>query len=202
MTTPHERRPGAADVDVRPLPLNDADGHTGPGAWHSVGTIPGDSATAITWEFSDSSHPGALYAGAENTRRRSVLLSFDSTNSGTFPAFEQQEPEPFCLTGFNGVEAGQARVFAGSIFGKTGPVDFGADILGAELRINPHEEFVFVIDQGYEHALLTITGKVYLEDIALEPETMGFVHDGTKTLHVINAGDETATAILLGGSVN
>lgn len=198
MTTPHERRPGAADVDVRPLPLNDADGHTGPGAWHSVGTIPGDDKTAITWEFSADSHPGVLYSGAENTRHRSVLLSLD-TNRGHSPGFDQKEPEPFSLTGFNGVEAGEARVFAGSIFGKTGPVDFGADVLAAELRIHPHEEFVFVIDQGYEHALLNITGEVFLEDIPLEPETMGFVDEGTTTLHVINAGDETATAILLGG---
>lgn len=199
MTTPHERRPGAADVDVRPLPIPS---HTGPGAWHSVGTLPDDGAAAITWEFTDGRHAGVLRSGAQNTERRSVLLSVDSTNDGSIPPFDQQKLCAFSLTSFNGVEAGEARVFAGTIFGQTGPVDLGAEVIGAELRIHPLEEFVFVIDQSYAHALLTITGDLYLEDISLEPETMGFVEPGTKTLHVINAGDETALAILLGGNVD
>lgn len=199
MTTPHERRPGAADVDVRQLPIPS---HTGPGAWHSVGTVPENHATAITWEFSDASRPGVLYYGAQNTECLSVLLSVDTPHNWRTPEFDQQTPEPFRLTSFNGVEAGTARVFAGSIFGQTGPVDFGSGILGAELRIHPHEEFVFVIDQSYAHALLAITGDLFLEDISLKPETMGFVQEGTKTLHVINAGEETALAILLGGNVD
>lgn len=199
MTTPQERRPGAADVDVRPLPIEP---HTGPGAWHSIGTLPDDNAIAITWEFSDDENPGVLHAGAQNTGRRSLLLSLDSLNSGAHPDFEQQLPTSFSLTGFNTNEAGEARVFAGSIFGQTGPVDFGADILAAELRIKPHEEFVFVIDQKYAHAVLNVHGDLYLEDISLEPETVGFTNPGVKTLHIINAGDEPALAVLLGGNVD
>ncbi|WKK60572.1 hypothetical protein QYQ98_05750 [Corynebacterium sp. P3-F1] len=199
MTTPHERRPGAADVDVRQLPIPS---HTGPGAWHSVGTVPHNDALTITWEFSGDKNPGVLHPGAENTERRSVLLCVDSSHNWDPQGFEQQEPDAFRLTSFNGVEAGEARVFAGSIFGKSSPIDFGAEILGAELRIRPHEEFVFVIDQGYSHALLNITGNLFLEDIALEPETMGFVKEGTTTLHVINAGDDEAVAILLGGGAH
>lgn len=199
MTTPHERRPGAADVDVRPLPIPS---HTGPGAWHSVGTLPGDEALALTWEFSDDSHPGVLHPGAKNTERRSVLLGLDSGDLGGETFSSPQEPEPFRLTSFNGVEAGQARVFAGTLFGRTGSVDLGREVVAAELRIHPHEEFVFVIDQQYAHALLAVAGDLYLEDISLAPETMGFVREGTKTLHVINAGDETALAILLGGNVH
>lgn len=199
MTTPQERRPGAADVDVRPLPI---DPHTGPGAWHSIGTLPDDNAIAVTWEFSDDENPGILHAGAQNTGRRSLLLCLDSPNGGVHPDFEQQLPASFSLTGFNTNEAGEARVFAGSIFGQTGPVDFGADILAAELRIKPHEEFVFVIDGKYAHALLNVHGDLYLEDISVQPETVGFTNQGVKTLHIINAGDETALAVLLGGSVD
>lgn len=186
-------------MDIRPLPIS---GHTGPGAWHSVGRLPDEGATAITWEFSDESQPGVLYFGAQNTERRSALLSLDLSNNRALQAFDQHTPDSFSLTSFNGVEAGEARVFAGTIFGKTGPVDLGADVVGAELRIHPHEEFVFVIEQAYAHALLAIAGDLYLEDISLAPETMGFVQEGTKTLHVINAGDDSALAILLGGNVH
>lgn len=199
MTTPQERRPGAADVDVRPLPIEP---HTGPGAWHSIGTLPADGATAITWEFSDSENAGVLYHGAENTERRSVLLSIDSDNNGEAPASKQEIPDSFTLTGFNTSDAGEARVFAGTIFGQTGPVDLGADVIAAELRILPHEEFVFVVDQDYAHAVLNITGDVYLEDVSLAPETVGFTQKGVKTLHIINAGDEPALAVLLGGIVD
>lgn len=199
MTTPQERRPGAADVDVRPLPIAP---HTGPGAWHSIGSLPETRAITITWEFSDAEHPGVLYSGAENTARPSVLLSLDLPDGGDFHDFEQEEPNAFTLTGFNTAEAGEARVFAGSIFGQTGPVDFGTAAVAAELRILPHEEFVFVVDEKFAYAVLNISGDLYLEDISLEPETMGFTNAGEKTLHIINAGDEPAVAVLLGGNVD
>lgn len=199
MTTPEERRPGAADVDVRPLPLSSP---TGPGAWHSVGTLPGEGATAITWELSDGQAPGVLYPGAVNTERRSVLFGIDLHDNGFTPEFEKVEPEAFTLTGFNTSKAGEARVFAGSLFGKTSPADLPGDVVGAELRIDPHEEFVFVVDRDFAHALLAVSGDLYLEDISLAPETIGFVKKGEKTLHIINADDDTAVALLLGANVD
>ena len=45
-------------------------------------------------------------------------------------------------------------------------------------------------------------GDLYLEDISVQPETVGFTNQRVKTLHIINAGDETALAVLLGGSVD
>lgn len=192
MTTPHERRPGAADVDVRPLPLNTP---IGPGAWHSVGTRPAPDATAITWELTDSQQPGRLFSGAKNTKRRSVLLGIAGEQTGDFDTFT---PEPFTLTGFNAVEAGEARVFAGSIFGQSAPVDFPGSVVAAELRIKPHEEFVFVIDSSLAHAVLSIDHELFLEDISLQPETMGFVNEGVRTLHIINPGGNPALAVVLG----
>lgn len=194
MTTPHERRPGAADVDVRELPLR---GHIGPGAWHSVGTRPGADATAITWELTDEDTSGQLLAGAQNTDGRSVLLGISGTTDRSFESFA---PEPFTLTSFNGASAGEARVFAGSIFGQSSPVNFGVDIVAAELRIEPHEEFVFVVDKDHAHAVLSIDREIFLEDISLKPETIGFVNESVKTLHIINPGDVPASALLLGGT--
>lgn len=192
MTTPHERRPGAADVDVRPLPLNTP---IGPGAWHSVGSRPEPGNTAITWELTDSQHPGRLFFGAKNTERRSVLLGISGERTEHFDAFS---PEPFTLSGFNGVEAGEARVFAGSIFGQSSPVDFPGSVIAAELRIKPHEEFVFVIDSSLAHAVLSVDQELFLEDISLHAETMGYVNEGVRTLHIINPGDDPALALVLG----
>lgn len=191
----------AADVDVRSLPLRGRS----IGAWCSVGE-PGASTgneQTLTWVLSGDGEgqDGVLLPGARELNRPVVYVSYTlDGHQGTLRRFDSFTPEPFSLLSFSGTSAGQARVLVGTLFGRTSPVDTPQPLVGAELRIYPGAEFVFMVDPHLSYGVVALTEGIVVENIALEPATVGVPQAGTQTIHIVNTSEETAGAIVLGGA--
>lgn len=184
----------AAEVKVRSLPLSI-------GPWRV--SRPGNANNqTFTWLFSGegSGDNGALFSGAQDFTRRGIQLALAQPQDERAPRrFDSFVPEPFTLLSFSGTSAGEARVFVGSLFGQTSPVETAYPAIGAELRIYPGAEFVFMVTPEFEHALLALSDGLVLENVPLETSTIGCTQQGVKTLHIVNDSEESALAILLGG---
>lgn len=188
----------AAEVEIRSLPLRGRS----IGAWCSVGE-PGPSTgneQTITWLLSGGAD-GVVFPGARDLKYPSIHLSF-ALGGATPQRFDAFEPEPFDLLSFSGKTAGQARVFVGTLFGQVSPIETPEPLVGAELRIYPGAEFVFMVDEELVHGVLALDEGLYLENIPLSPATVGVTQQGTKTLHIVNSSESTASAIVLGGTVS
>lgn len=189
----------AAAVDVRTLPLKSTIG-----PWCAVGEtgLTGTNEQTLTWMFSsENGGEGAILPGTQGSGRPNIQLGLALPDGAPAPKrFESFEPEPFSLLSFSGKSAGEARVFIGELFGQSSPVEVPSPGIGAELRIYPGAEFVFMVNPEFEHGLLALSDGLALENISLSPTTIGLTQTGTKTLHVVNESDESALAILLGGT--
>lgn len=189
--TPPTPRPGAAEVTFRRLPL--ADGETFSG-WTSARAA-NPNKHVVTWVSSQ----GALLAGAHSLRTGFQLGIVDNACTPTTMDFGEFSPEPFSLVGFGGVKAGEGRVFVGKLFGQTSPVETARPMLGAQLRVEPGAEFVFVVDEAFTHGMIALDTGLFLENASLDPATIAITRPGAKTLNVVNAADRPVSAILLGG---
>ncbi|MFD4723287.1 pirin family protein [Streptomyces sp. NPDC058423] len=96
-------------------------------------------------------------------------------------------------------DGAEARVFLGSLLGRTSPVRTFTPLLGAEIVIEPHATLALAVDATFEHGLLVDTGDVRLIDTVLRPAELGYVPRGTDTLTMVNEAEAPARAVLLGG---
>lgn len=169
-------------VDFLPLPLRR---HGSISAWREIGGATGDT---LTWRN------GAVTPGAHGP----VELSLEH---GTVAPFDAYEPPVFDMLSFTGDPAGEARVFIGSLFGQTSPLETRTPVVGAELRIYPGAKVVFVVDESFEHGIVALNDGLLLSDdeLLLNPNTIAFVPAGEKTLYLQNTGNETLSALLIGG---
>ncbi|WP_291314403.1 pirin family protein [Corynebacterium sp. UBA2622] len=116
------------------------------------------------------------------------------------PGLAHFTPEPFRLTGLKPpASAGEARVFAGTLFGRTSPLTTHTPLVGAELRVAPGQEFVMWVDTSFEHGLLVDAPGLQLEGIDIPARAIGYTGVGEQTLTVTNTTDREIRAILLGG---
>ena len=190
--TPPEPRPGAAKVIFRRLPM--ADGETF-GGWTSARAA-NPNKQVLTWV----SGTETLLAGAHAFATTSFQLGI--TDSACTPAtldFGKFSPKPFSLVGFDSGVAGEGLVFVGKLFGQQSPVQTARPMLGAELRVKPGAEFVFVVDETFTHGMIALDKGLFLENESLNPATIAITRPGAKTLNVVNASDRVVSALLLGG---
>ncbi|WBP85063.1 pirin family protein [Kitasatospora cathayae] len=110
--------------------------------------------------------------------------------------FHHHAPEPVALDG------GEARVFLGTLAGRTSPVPTFTPLLGAELTLHPHATVILTVDPAFEHGVLVDRGEVRLADTAtvLHHGDLGYLSPGPSTLAVTNTTDAPARLILLGGT--
>ncbi len=124
----------------------------------------------------------------------------ESARGTAEPGLEHVTPVPFRLTGLTPpASAGEARVFAGTLFGRTSPLTTHTPIVGAELRVAPGQEFVMWVDPTYEHGLLADDTGLQLEGIDIPRRAIGYTGVGEQTLTVRNTADHEVRALLLGG---
>ncbi|MBO4260163.1 pirin family protein, partial [Streptomyces griseorubiginosus] len=107
--------------------------------------------------------------------------------------FQHHVPKPVSVDG------AELRVFLGSLAGSTSPVRSFTPLLGAELILEPQATVRLDVDPAFEHGLLVDAGDVRLLGTVLHPADLGYVPRGTGTLTLVNASDEPARTILLGG---
>ncbi|MFJ4523642.1 pirin family protein [Streptomyces sp. NPDC088810] len=108
--------------------------------------------------------------------------------------FQHHVPEPVRTDG------AEIRVFLGALAGAASPVPTFTPLLGAEIVLEPHAALTLAVDPGFEHGLLVDRGAVRLADVHLKPAELGYVHPGPGTLTLTNESDDTARAVLLGGT--
>ncbi|QMU13050.1 pirin family protein [Streptomyces pristinaespiralis] len=109
------------------------------------------------------------------------------------PDFQHHVPDPVAL------DAGEARVFLGSLAGVTSPVRTFTPLLGAELSVAPGAGVTLDVDPGFEHGVLVDTGDVVMDGTALRPTELGYAGPGRTTLTLTNQAPVAARLILLGG---
>lgn len=107
--------------------------------------------------------------------------------------FQHHVPDPVAL------DAGEARVFLGSLAGVTSPVRTFTPLLGAELSVAPGAGVTLDVDPGFEHGVLVDTGDVLMDGTALRPTELGYAGPGRTTLTLTNQAPVAARLILLGG---
>ncbi|MER7668137.1 pirin family protein [Kitasatospora sp. NPDC096128] len=108
--------------------------------------------------------------------------------------FHHHVPEAVTLDG------GEARVFLGTLAGRTSPVPTFTPLLGAELTLAPHATVTLTVDPAFEHGVLVDHGEVRLADADLHPGDLGYLAPGPTTLTLTNTADAPARLVLLGGT--
>jgi redox-sensitive bicupin YhaK (pirin superfamily) len=109
-------------------------------------------------------------------------------------AFQHHVPEPARVDG------AEIRVFLGSLAGDTSPVRTFTPLLGAEIILEPRAAIALAVDPAFEHGVLVDAGPVKAAGTLLHPAELGYVPPGIDTLELVNATDEPARTILLGGA--
>ncbi|MGW4569169.1 pirin family protein [Streptomyces sp. NPDC004561] len=111
----------------------------------------------------------------------------------TGPDFEHHVPEPVRLDG------AVVRVFLGSLAGSVSPVRTFTPLLGAEITLDPHAALTLAVDPAFEHGVLVDQGDVRAAGTLLRPAELGYVPEGSGTLHLVNESGAPARVVLLGG---
>ncbi|MEV0679133.1 pirin family protein [Actinosynnema sp. NPDC050436] len=107
--------------------------------------------------------------------------------------FQHHRPEPVELPGAT------ARVFLGSLAGRTSPVRTFTPLLGAELVLAPGAVLAPAVDPAHEHAVLVDQGEVELSGVRVARAELGYAAPGREVLHLANPGRSAARVVLLGG---
>ncbi|PPK63097.1 pirin family protein [Actinokineospora auranticolor] len=135
-----------------------------------------------------------------STRTTKVLhgvqlwVALPDAHRHTARAFEHYVPDEFALDGAT------AKVFLGTLAGKTSPVSTFMPLLGAELVLAPGTELLLEVDPSFEHGVLLDTGRLRLSDVELAPAELGYLASGAPCLRLANPGGTPARALLLGGT--
>ncbi|CUW25950.1 pirin family protein [Streptomyces reticuli] len=135
-----------------------------------------------------------------STPRTTVLhgvqlwVALPEEHRATARDFRHYVPEPVRTDG------AEISVFLGSLAGAASPVPTFTPLLGAEIVLRPRATVTLAVDPAFEHGLLVDRGTVRLADALLDPAELGYVHPGPRTLTLANESDDTARAVLLGGT--
>ncbi|WP_432152960.1 pirin family protein [Streptomyces tricolor] len=135
-----------------------------------------------------------------STPRTTVLhgvqlwVALPEEHRATARDFRHYVPEPVRTDG------AEISVFLGSLAGAASPVPTFTPLLGAEIVLRPRVTVTLAVDPAFEHGLLVDRGTVRLADALLAPAELGYVHPGPRTLTLANESDDTARAVLLGGT--
>ena len=137
-----------------------------------------------------------------STDATGVRLDAVLPHSSNLPAsgmLEVYQPDPFTLRGVTTAVSGEARVFVGSMFGQTSPVETFSPLVAAELRIAPGAEIAVVLEESFEYGLLACTEGIAVQQVAVPYGSVGYTEPGARTLGVKNTSDDWARGVLLGG---
>lgn len=170
---------------------------TGPwrGVAFLVGTDAPDDAPAdcvsLMWR-----HDGtARLAGPLERAQAQVLIDASQTPEQS----KRARPEPFALRNVTTTVAGEGFVFAGELFGQTGPIETPDEIVVAQLTLAPDTEVAFEVREDFEYALIAPDGDLTLNGDSVPERAVGQVGTGHKHLGVINCSPNIAHALLIGG---
>jgi quercetin 2,3-dioxygenase len=91
------------------------------------------------------------------------------------------------------------HVFLGSLAGATSPATAFSPIVGAQVDLPPFSRIELPVDPGFEHGVLLDRGSLSIDGDPLPVSHLAFRDTGCDSL-LLEAGEDGATAILIGGA--
>ena len=138
------------------------------------------------------SHSEVSTAATTTLHGAQLWLALPDSDRFTDPDFAHHVPDP--VTG----DGHEARVFLGSLLGRTSPVATYTPLLGAELRLDPGTTLRLEVDPTFEHGVLVDAGALSVAGTEAKPADLAFVPPGSPTLE-LTSYDEPVRLLLLGG---
>lgn len=134
------------------------------------------------------------FSTAETTALHGVQLWYAFPDEARFsePGLESFHPEPVEGDGF------RARVFLGSLLGRTSPVSTFIPLTGAEIRLEPYARVRIPVPADHEHGVLQVVGPPLVDGVEIPHGGIGYVAAGRSSVEV-SAGASPATILFLGG---
>lgn len=189
-----------------------ADTHTQPGhqsfIWVAGGQAELHSGEVVegleAGEVASVIAPGSTTVRAEAARgSRCVRLDAQLLAKAALPTnttLELFAPQPFALRSVTTRVSGEARVFAGEMFGQTSPVETAGDLVAAEIRVAPGAEIAFTLNPEFEYGLLAVSHGLRLQNVDVPAGEVTSTEAGTSTWGVKNTSEAWAHAVIFGGA--
>lgn len=117
------------------------------------------------------------------------------------PTFAHHRPEPLTGTGF------AVSVFLGSLtvlqdhgadLHSSSPVATHTELLGAEIRLEPHTSIRVAVKAKHEHGVLLDSGTLHVGVDELPVDHLAYLPTGTQEI-TLTSGDQPVLALLIGG---
>ncbi|MGV0346765.1 hypothetical protein [Corynebacterium coyleae] len=172
--------------------------HTGP--WRASTCLLGLSGphdapvglASLTWR-----HNGSLRTGDDLDRPQGQMF----IEADALPARQQiAEPEAFPLRTVTTRTAGEAYVFIGEMFGRTGTIETNQPCVAAQLTIAPETELAITLNPDFEYAFVAVDGDLAVNRTPVPGFPVGLVDTGHRTMGLENRSDPLAHVLILGGA--
>ena len=171
----------------------------GLGPWRGVAFLqghasPGDApagCSALAWRHDGTARLGGVLEQAQVQ----VLVRADAVPGGD----QLAQPEAFGLRSVTTASAGEAYVFAGRMFGRSGEVETAEPCVAAQLTLAPETELAVVVDEEFAYAVVAVDGELDVNTTPVPARSVGLIDAGHRTLGLTNRSDRAVHLLLLGG---
>lgn len=169
------------------------------GPWCGVAFLqgqadPGDApadCTAFAWRHDGTARLGGVLEQAQVQ----VLVRADAVSAED----QLAQPETFGLRSVTTASAGEAYVFAGRMFGRSGDLETAEPCVAAQLTLAPETELAVVVDEDFDYAVVAADGDLAVNTTPVPACSVGLIDAGHRTLGLTNRSDSAAHMLLLGG---
>lgn len=169
------------------------------GPWRGVAFLqgqadPGDApadCTAFAWRHDGTARLGGVLEQAQVQ----VLVRADTVSAED----QLAQPEAFGLRSVTTASAGEAYVFAGRMFGRSGDLETAEPCVAAQLTLVPETELAVVVDEDYDYAVVAVDGDLAVNTTPVPARSVGLIDAGHRALGLTNRADSAVHMLLLGG---
>ena len=109
------------------------------------------------------------------------------------------QPAAFGLRSVTTASAGEAYVFAGRMFGRTGAVETDEPCVAAQLTIAPETELAVTVYEEFEYAIIAADSDLAVNNTEVPSHSVGLIDAGHRTLGLKNRSENIAHVLILGG---
>lgn len=146
---------------------------------------------SFAWRHDGSARLGGVLERAQVQ----VLISAEAVPD----KIQRAQPDAFVLRSVTTKPAGEAFVFAGRMFGRTGTVETDEPCVAAQLTIAPETELAVVVHEELEYAVVALDGDITVNNTPVPPHSAGMLDAGHRTLGLKNRSENIAHVLILGG---
>ena len=112
---------------------------------------------------------------------------------------QRAQPDAFGLRSVTTESAGEAYVFAGRMFGRSGDVETLEPCVAAQLTVAPETELAITVYEEFEYAIVAADSDLAVNNTEVPLRSVGLIDAGHRTLGLKNHSDGIAHVLILGG---